>query len=171
MGRNSLERHVDGNGHVTQDYLREYFRYEDGNMYAIKTRPRSKVKVGDLVGYEKNGRIMTTIFGRKYGLHQIVWIYHNGKLPEYGIDHKDRQSWNNKIGNLRPCTAASNAQNQEHRLFRMGVRPVGLRSWLAIITKDGVIIRLGTFHTYEEACAARDKAEKELFPYSPLNGE
>lgn len=155
---------------VTREWLREYFRYEDGNLFAIKARSHSKVIVGDKLGYlhKASGRIKAKLFNRKYGLHQLVWIYFNGPLPEYGVDHKDRNPINNRIENLRACTAKTNAENQD------GVRGLTLMksgSWRVQITHFGKVLRLGTFKKYEDALKVRQDKEKELFEFSPLNEE
>lgn len=152
---------------VTRGWLREYFRYEDGNLYAIKHRPHSRVLVGDKLGYvHSSGRVRAVLFGRKYGLHQLIWIYHNGALPEFGIDHEDRNPANNRIGNLRECTAKTNAENQA------GIRGVHKEDsgrFSAKIGHNGKNYYLGTYDTEEEAISVRQAKERELFTHSPLH--
>ena len=46
-------------------------------------------------------------------LHKIVWQYYHGKIPEgYEVDHKDRNTLNNQIKNLRLATKKQNVQNR-----------------------------------------------------------
>src|ERR1700741_73357 len=155
---------------VTQEFLKEHFRYEDGHLYVIKKHAsRSKCHVGDKIGYlHPSGRYRAVIHGRKYGLHQLVWIFFKGELPEFGIDHEDRNPGNNRIGNLRECNASTNAQNRIGKGKRLGVNKTYSGKWLAQIGANGKREHLGTFETKEEAIAARDAAELRLHEFSPL---
>jgi len=45
-------------------------------------------------------------------VHQIVWFLHHGKMPDGMIvDHEDRNPANNRIGNMRAVTKATNNRN------------------------------------------------------------
>lgn len=52
--------------------------------------------------------------------YQIVWAMAHGEWVEapFMIDHKDRNSLNDRIGNLSVVTAWQNAQNRNPRGFR-----------------------------------------------------
>lgn len=55
-----------------------------------------------------------TISKQYFYVHQIVWLLFYGWLPdmlEYKIDHRDRNSENNSITNLRFCTQKENSWN------------------------------------------------------------
>ena len=50
-------------------------------------------------------------------LHNVVWITHNGEVPEgYELDHIDGDKTNNSIANLRLVTHAQNIQYGMERL-------------------------------------------------------
>lgn len=54
-----------------------------------------------------------------YPLHQLIWVFHNGEIPDnLEINHKDGNKLNNSIGNLELMTRQQNAQHaQENNLF------------------------------------------------------
>lgn len=83
-------------------------------------------------------------------------------------DHEDRNTFNNRKNNLRPCTAMQNAQNRTvQERSKSGVVGVTLdnrtNKWKASITVDKKPIYLGSFIEIEDAIKARLKAEKEYF--------
>lgn len=48
--------------------------------------------------------------------HRIIWIMHNGSIPDgMIIDHKDGNPWNNRFENLRLATKSQNNQNTRIR--------------------------------------------------------
>lgn len=101
-----------------------------------------------------DGYYQTTIFGKKYQLHNLIWLYMTGKFPANQIDHIDGVRHNNAWSNLRDVTIRENAQNQKvHReghlpgvqYITKGKRFVA-RTWIG-----NKRIYLGCFKTAEEA--------------------
>lgn len=66
-------------------------------------------KVGCL---NSGGYFVTRINGKCIGVHRLVWLFHNGEIPEgMVIDHIDGDTTNNNISNLRVVTRRHNSQN------------------------------------------------------------
>lgn len=77
--------------------------------------------VGAQVGYRKTqvrgvyerSTWTTMIKYKSYLCHRLVWILHNGEIPEgMEIDHIDGNSLNNKISNLRCIESILNKRNR-----------------------------------------------------------
>lgn len=142
-------------------YLREWFVYEErGTLRCLipGRDPYPWLPIGSNLSY------LAGNFGReKCYLHRLVWQFHYDIVPPK-IDHHDRNTRNNRVGNLRACSHAQNQYNSKMKINnRSGAKGVvavkGYRKpWKAKITVDKVIITLGYFDTVEEAGAAYDKA-------------
>lgn len=166
------------------DYLRECFEvnFETGKV-TWKTRPRSHFNssrsynshLSRFAGRElvvpkyKQGRVVAkvSVGGRLYCIpaHYLVW-YMAGRTVSSGkvLDHINRDYRDNRLSNLRECTPAENSHNcsvsKNNKTGVSGVYPLRDR-WQAKIS-------LGTFDTFEEAVAARRKAELDIYgAYAP----
>jgi len=114
---------------------------------------------------------VSTFIGRKHvGLHHFV-----SKIPPHIIvDHKDLDFLNNRNGNLRRATRATNGQNGRkhsrgaYTIGRVTSRHKGVwfdrtrRRWCALITAHRVRYPLGRFLTEVQAALAYNKAAKKL---------
>jgi hypothetical protein len=100
-------------------------------------------------------------------LHQAVWLYHHGYIPEM-LDHIDGDTRNNRIENLRECTNGQNQFNSRRKSNnRSGFKGVAYRSgyrqkWEARVTVGGKRHILGRFDTPEEAALAYADGAKAL---------
>lgn len=89
--------------HPTKKQLRSEFKYRNGFLYR-KTNPNKKVGVK---GNQNYARI--SCFGSCFQAHRLIWIYHNGDIPEgMVVDHIDKDRANNKLKNLRLLTYQQN---------------------------------------------------------------
>lgn len=84
------------------------------------------------------------------------------------MDHIDRNTFNNKKTNLRPCTPLENAQNKSiQRNNTSGITGVTWESdrkkWKAFIRIDGEDKRLGNFTNKEDAIRTRLEAEAKYY--------
>lgn len=101
---------------ITQELLIELFEYrEDGNLYwlvAPKYKPKLQGKqAGSICKYEHGDRRRIHIGHKLYFQNRLNFLYHNGYMPEI-VDHKDRNTLNDKIDNLRPADATTNQYNK-----------------------------------------------------------
>lgn len=95
--------------------LFEYFKYEDsGNLVRIKSTG-NWCKLGEYAGFDRgNGYKSLKFNGKTYLLHRLILMYHNGDMPEnYHIDHKNGNTFDNRIENLRKCKRFENYANRK----------------------------------------------------------
>ncbi len=99
-------------------------------------------------------------------LHRLLFIIYHGDIPDRTvIDHADRNPKNNMPSNLRAVSHSANIVNSSRHGVSgyRGVRKCRGR-WQARITKSGQTFYLGCYDTKEEAAAARQKAEQNIYP-------
>ena len=157
---------------ITQQEVIERFRYEDGKLYWLargyarfdkqfagkEAGGFNKTANGIIIAY-KNTRIL---------LHRVVWIYHNGEIPEgMEIDHINQDRLDNRIENLRLCYRHQNAWNTKIRFNnKTGVK--GLcwnpltNTWRARVSVNKKTITVGSFVCFEEAKRAVELARISL---------
>ena len=118
-------------------------------------------KVSQHGWYEgKQGYLLSRIDGRLTRLHRLIM----NADSDIQVDHKDRNTSNNRKSNLR---FATNAQNQMNKLpgdrNKSGKRGVFWREdrqkWLVRVSHT----HIGMYSDFDEAVAAREKAEKEMY--------
>ena len=142
---------------VTHDEIKQMMEYhEDGSLtWRIQRGPFPS---GTRVGTITNGRRQCSINNVRVYTANVVWFYHLGYFPVqkgFILDHKDGDSLNDRIGNLRPATQGKNRINASKRKNRehTGVYPRGDK-FISKIQNEGVIHHLGTYNTVQEASAA-----------------
>ena len=102
--------------------------------------------------------------------HRLVWVMHNGQIPEgLEIDHIDGDRTNNRIENLRLVNKSQNAHNRRSAKGYFWHNWAG--SWRAQIMINGKTIYLGHFEKEEDARAAYLKAKLKYHPTAPVNNE
>lgn len=143
---------------MEQEFLKKWFTYDEGEGLRCLLpgrEPHPWLPLG------KNLRYLCVNVGReKLYLHRLVWQYFHNEVPGR-IDHIDGDTRNNKIENLRPCSAAQNQYNSKRKINnKSGAKGVVLhkkckhKKWQAKITVDKKVVSLGYFATVEEAGAA-----------------
>lgn len=104
--------------------------------------------------------------GHSIAKHRAIWAVHYGEWPDRQIDHINRDVLDNRISNLRQCTATENLRNRGiMRSNTTGVTGVYFDKhsrWVARIGENGKHKVLGRFELFEDAVAARKKAEDEM---------
>lgn len=97
---------------ITLARLEPYMTYDDSRKGLVWVKPDSnRAKVGALVGARMaNGYRATTVDGKKYLVHHLVWLWHYGTLPpiDKDVDHKNGVRDDNRVSNLRLVTRSVN---------------------------------------------------------------
>jgi hypothetical protein len=148
--------------HPSQERLHELFEYCEDNIsqpLVWKIIPSRSMKIGDVAGRLHSGTqyYLIQINKKQYRLHRLVWIYHNGDIPnEMIVDHIDGDTKNNRIENLRLATHSENLRNSKIRSTNTsGIKGVqwykSRNKWRAQIRVDNKEKFLGYFDTIEEA--------------------
>ncbi|WP_444461576.1 HNH endonuclease [Rhodobacter capsulatus] len=150
--------------------LHELFSYDPTTGDLLWKKPkRGSARVGDIAGCnEKYGYRRVRIDGKKKQVHRIIWTMFNGDIPEgMLIDHKDGNTGNNRLENLRLATRADNNRNRAmQKNNTTGFPGVTFRKitgkWEARIRCDCKKIHLGTFDTPDLANLAYITAAENL---------
>ena len=153
---------------ITIIALRERFRYEpDTGRIVIAKSMRRRGKIGCEAGcIAANGHRYIGFQGKHLLASRLAWALYHGEWPKQEIDHIDGNTLNNRLINLRDVS--SSAQKRNRAVWgKTGVKSVhffqkGYRSALTINRKS---IKLGCFHTLEDAEAVVIAKEKELGIY------
>lgn len=155
---------------LSAEYVRRLFRYDPatGDLFWLVNR-RGQTKAGDRAGSSNgDGQLRISIDGRKFCVHQIIWLWVTGVWPEELIDHRDLDRSNNRWGNLREATKSQNSSNRgAAKNSKSGVKGVfwhaAGNAWCAQICVMGHRKHLGLFDTIPEAQAAYLKAASQFF--------
>lgn len=163
---------------LTKEYLESLFTYceETGNLFYRKlvnglSNDRINHPVGSIINKGRNNYLRCQIQGKKYQVHRLVFLMHHGYLPEI-IDHIDRDTLNNRIENLRECTASFNRVNTNPRSDNTsGYSGITIKNgkYIVRIGKDGVREQVGTYDTLDEAITIRNLKVKELYNEDYIN--
>jgi hypothetical protein len=145
---------------ITQDLLKDLFHYENGKLFN-KTkrngRALAREEAGSLISA---GYRVIKINRKQYLSHRLIYIYHNGEIPDnLYIDHIDRAKLNNSIENLRLVTNQENQFNTDAKgyCFHKASNKFQVR-----IRLNGKHIYLGLFNTEDEARNTYLEAKKRL---------
>jgi len=137
----------------------------------------SRARAGNWAGCvwegERSGKIrkdwMVQIDGKLYYASRIIYFMAHGVDPyPMEVDHKDINSLNNNVDNLRLSGRRLQVQSQGIRSDnKSGVRGVswhkGRSKWRAYIEVDDKQKHLGYYATLKEAAAARNAGVREYF--------
>jgi hypothetical protein len=153
---------------ITQERLKELFDYQNGQLI-WKVKKARCVKIGTAAGSisTANGLkyVCVEIDGSSHKLHRLNFLYHYGYLPKC-VDHKDGNTLNNKIENLREATLSQNSQNGKFRTSNTsGYKNVSFEKrhnkWRVLLRVNGINKSFGYYDDLElaglVAAEARDK--------------
>lgn len=135
-------------------------------IWKIKKR-NSRKNAGEKAGHFNNAikhpRHVVMINFKNYGASRIIFLWHHGYLP-INVDHKDRDTTNDRIENLRPATRGENQRNRtsskNSRSKYLGVVCDRNKYWLCRICINGKTKHIGCFKTEEEAALAYNEMAK-----------
>lgn len=152
---------------LTQKRVKELFDYDEGNLIR-KVQLSANAKVGDIAGtMTDNGYIVVNVDRHRYRSHRIVWLWHNGYMPENMLDHINRNRTDNRIENLREVSPQCNAINAKIADNNTsGIRGIcwckETHRWYAKIKINQKLHNLGRHICFTEAVAHRLAAEQCL---------
>lgn len=113
-------------------------------------------------GGNKKGYATTIVKKRHILMHRLIM----NDPPNYDVDHKDGNTFNNLRSNLRVCTKAENARNsRKPKGYDNPFKGVSLirGKFRARIGHNGKLFHLGYYLKPEEAARAYDSKAVELF--------
>ena len=143
----------------------EKYYYKNGSLYYKEDFSRKAKKHQKAGGINGKGYLSILLDGKRYQVHRIIFLMHNGYLPKL-IDHINRNPLDNRIENLRGASSKLNRinskLNKNNKTGRKGVYWDEKRQmYYAQIRNDGKQSHLGTFDNIIDAVIARMKAEEK----------
>lgn len=157
----------------SQKTLHRLFRYDPKSGTLFWNRRDDVPEIwnrkcaGRLAGsLDKGGtHLRVGVFGKLVYVHRVIWKMVKGTEP-LEVDHKDRNSLNNRIGNLRPATRSQNCINRHYNKASGLPRGVYFHKatgkFAATIKTDGKRLYLGVFGSVAAAQAAYLQKSREL---------
>lgn len=140
---------------LTQEKALHLFEYKDGNLF-WKNPTHGKVEIGSQVGFLNNeGYYQVSVYGKKYRVHQIVYLMQHGYIPKE-IDHINTIKTDNRIENLREVTRVQNMYNKNLSTRNTsGFKGVSwkekIKKWQVAINVDGKRKYIGVYEDLELA--------------------
>lgn len=167
----------ESNSKLTQARLRELLRYDPATgVFEWNSRRggnRSGLGAGTTI---QRGYVRIGIDGEFHLAHRLAWMYVRGAWPAGVIDHKNGNTSDNSLENLRDATFTENQQNQQRA--HAANKSCGLLGatfdrftgrWMAKIRVNGKHKFLGRFDTAEEAHMCYVEAKRRLHAGSLLD--
>ena len=138
-------------------------------VFTWKVRRSSNAMPGQVAGVvNSTGYRYISIDDKKYLAHRLAWFLHHGDDPlDLDVDHKNRNSLDNRIENLRLATKHQNLWNTVKRADSSspykGVHfQKSIKRWVAAIKHGGKKHHIGSYGTAEEAADAYQAKAIEL---------
>lgn len=131
------------------DSIKEHFRYfpTTGEFTNLKTG--RVTNPSHCEGYHR-----VQYLGVRYFVHRLAYWWGTGEWPE-NVDHRNLDTTDNRLSNLRACTGKQNARNRRYSKSRASYNGVNYykrnKKWGASITRDGHKYFLGLFESEREA--------------------
>ena len=155
---------------MSQEQARQLFTYDkDTGALRWKVRASRNVFAGDVAGAPRPGGYWVLGYqGKQYKVHNLVWNYHYGNIPDgKTIDHSDRNKTNNRVENLVPASLSRQQRNRLHRGFKRSGS--SKNPWRAEVFFDSKKHSLGSFTTALQARLAYERKVRELMPELSLD--
>lgn len=136
-------------------------------IFTRRITTSSNARAGDRAGsISSGGYRYLSIDGRIYKANRIAWFYVKGVWPIGLIDHKNRDTNDDRWDNLREATHPQNCANTNLRKDNTsglkGVRQIRSGRWQARLGSGGGL-HIGTFDSRSEAEAAFASAARDYY--------
>jgi hypothetical protein len=143
--------------------IRQTFRYDERNGAIYRVATGAVATKMNTKGY-----LRVKLARREYLAHRVAWFLFYGEWPTKFIDHKNRDTADNNIGNLREADRTQNQANSRllaaNTSGKKGVTwHKHCQKWQAAIKSGGKNYHLGLFHDVESAHAAYMAAAEDKF--------
>lgn len=147
---------------IETKFLKENFSYNRSGFLVWKIGK----KKGMRVGWIENGRHKVRLNGKKFLIQRLIFQWHKGYCGDV-IDHKDRNSLNDKIGNLRDVSQGINARNKGPQSNnKSGFKGVCFcntnKHWIATFMIDGKRFSFTKIKTKKEAVEIYKRKRREV---------
>lgn len=153
---------------VPIEEVRRRLNYDpETGIFTWRVRPCNPIPAGSVAGHIRpDGRVHIRVLGVMLYAHRLAWAITHGEWPDRLVDHKNRDTADNRLSNLRLATHSENQQNLRRR------KSEGLKgaswckrylAWHACIALNRKRKHLGYFPTEEEAHEAYKRAAAEMF--------
>ena len=144
--------------------LKSNLQYHPDGYFTWIGRTGPRVVIGSRAGcHNHEGYEEIKFRGKKYRTHKLVFLWHHGYMHQY-VDHINRDPRDNRIENLRECTASENACNRNPPVGKSGLRNIRISTegtFNVRIRKDGKTIDR-TFKNLDDALEFRDTYKTKL---------
>ena len=148
--------------------IKEYYQYcaETGELFLIKARcnaDKQKVgkTIGSLGGPSRRKTWMVKHKGKSYYISRIAWLLMTGTDPGFLlIDHKNRNSQDNRWNNLR---LANGTENNYNKIFVGYSKRNDTGLYRVRITLNEKRITIGNFKTEKEAKEVAAKSQSIFY--------
>ena len=142
------------------DQVRELFDYKDGLL--IWKEGRRGTAAGDIAGSVRkiDGRRQVGYKRKIYLNYRLVYLWHHGYMPDR-VDHINGDQSDDRIENLRECTANQNSWNSKVRKGLKNIYKTPSNTWKVQI-KAGDKKHDSTHKTLEEAIKVAERVRQEL---------
>jgi len=156
------------NSILTQARLKELLDYNpETGVFTWKRFMGGTAKAGTVAGTtDSHGHIQIKVDRKLHLAHRLVFLYVAGTAPAE-VDHINRVRSDNRLANLRSVSRSENRHNTAPcKRNKSGVKGVfwieRLGKWQAYISTAGKRKVLGCYAQFDDAVAARLRAERAL---------
>ena len=121
-----------------------------------------------------NGYKVGVIFGKIYLTHRVIWLWYTGEWPKQQIDHRNGETTNNRISNLRDVSASINHRNSKrYSSNKSGACGVHKRKdgyWSMSYYDNSGKYRSSSFKSKRKAIEERKKFQRETGGFTERHG-
>jgi hypothetical protein len=150
---------------ITQSRLQELLTYDPDSGLFNWNVTRGKVQSGSVAGnVTARGYIKIALDGKGYLAHRLAFLYVEGAMPSFSVDHINMNKVDNRWVNLRQATRSENLFNRGLPVNnKSGVKGVywikASSKWRATGILENKHVHLGLFNDINQAAIARMEFE------------